>query len=162
MSETYRAVAGYEGLYEVSDAGNVKRVGAAAPLRPQKIGQYHGVNLCKEGIHKIHKIHRLVATAFIENPHQKPCVDHRDRDKLNNAVANLRWATRTENAWNAKHGGSTTGHKGVYLHSCGKFVARVSTAHKTAKHIGLFATKEEAAQAYQQAALQHHGEFACF
>jgi len=162
MSEEFRTVAGYEGLYEVSDLGRVRRVGSPDSLRPQKIGLYYGVNLSKNGIHQIHKIHRLMALAFLENPLNKPCVDHRDRNKLNNVLSNLRWATRQENGWNFAGGATSSGLKGVYLHSCGKYVARISTPDSKQLHLGLYATKEEAFEAYKQAADHYHGEFACY
>jgi hypothetical protein len=47
------------------------------------------------------KIHRLVANAFINNPNNKKCVDHKDNNKVNNNITNLRWATHTENNINA-------------------------------------------------------------
>ena len=61
---------------------------------------YHYVNLCKYGKKKTFKVHRLVAIHYIPNPENKPQVDHIDRDKSNNHVSNLRWATNTENQQN--------------------------------------------------------------
>ena len=52
--------------------------------------------LCKNGKIKYYHIHRLVAEAFIPNLENKPTVDHIDRNKLNNVVSNLRWATYKE------------------------------------------------------------------
>lgn len=46
------------------------------------------------------KVHRLVGTAFIPNPHNKPQIDHIDEDKTNNCVSNLRWVTNSENQRN--------------------------------------------------------------
>ena len=61
---------------------------------------YLQVNLCKDGIHKNHSIHRLLAEHFIENPDNKPCVDHWDGNKTNNKLNNLRWVTKSENDQN--------------------------------------------------------------
>ena len=58
------------------------------------------VYLSKDGIQKNHFIHRLLAIHFIENPDNKPCVDHWDGNKTNNKLNNLRWATKSENEQN--------------------------------------------------------------
>lgn len=62
-------------------------------LKPQNRGKYLSVNI--DG--KIQFIHRLVATLFIPNPLNNPCVDHIDHNKSNNNVQNLRWVTIEEN-----------------------------------------------------------------
>ena len=57
---------------------------------------YKQVGLCKNGERKIFLLHRLLALHFIENPNNKPTVDHENRDKLDNSLSNLRWYTREE------------------------------------------------------------------
>ena len=52
-------------------------------------------------IQKIHKIHRLLAEHFISNPENKPCINHKDGNKLNNDLNNLEWATISENTKHA-------------------------------------------------------------
>ena len=61
---------------------------------------YDGITLYNQGKGKTINIHRLVAEHYIPNPENKPEVDHIDRNKLNNDVINLRWATRSENEQN--------------------------------------------------------------
>ena len=61
---------------------------------------YLQVTLCKDGIPKNHSIHRLLAIHFIENPDNKPCVDHWDGNRKNNKLNNLRWVTHSENSQN--------------------------------------------------------------
>ena len=53
--------------------------------------------LCKNGKPKTFQIHRLVAQAFIPNPQNLPCVNHKDEDKTNNTVDNLEWCTHEYN-----------------------------------------------------------------
>ena len=97
MKEEWRSVIGYEGLYEVSSCGQIKSLRKGALLTPHKINGYYVVRLCKNGKMKNHKVHRLVAIAFILNPENKAFVDHIDTNRSNNRVENLRWVTRQEN-----------------------------------------------------------------
>ena len=97
MEEIWKDVVGYEGLYEVSNLGRVRRDGKI--LKPTKIKNgYLYVGLHKNGIQKTVRVHRLVASAFIPNPQNLPCVNHKDEDKTNNAVDNLEWCTSQYNA----------------------------------------------------------------
>nr|MBQ4455310.1 HNH endonuclease [Clostridia bacterium] len=90
--ECWKQIAGYEGLYEVSNTGKVRRNGVE--LKPAVASHgYYMVNLSKDGKEKSYTIHRLVAEAFISNPEGLPCVNHKDEQKLNNDVSNLEWCT---------------------------------------------------------------------
>jgi hypothetical protein len=112
----WRPVVGYEGLYEVSSKGDVRSVariaarsGTQGNLRIQaKIRKaqvtpkgYHRVQLTKDGKARNHLVHVLVATAFLENPSQKPEVNHKNGNKGDNRVGNLEWATTGENLQHA-------------------------------------------------------------
>lgn len=104
MQERWKAIKGFEGLYEVSDLGNIKSlnynhtIGNVKLLKPVKNkGDYFQVTLYKDKIQFIKKIHRLVAQAFIPNPENKPQVNHIDGNKQNNTVSNLEWTTSQEN-----------------------------------------------------------------
>jgi hypothetical protein len=78
---------------------------------------YHQVCLCRDGEQKTNRIARLVALHYIPNPENKPDVDHIDRDKDNNHVSNLRWATRKENCDNkGNYRNNTSGHKYISYH----------------------------------------------
>ena len=88
-------------------------------------------------------------------------IDHKDRDGLNNTKANLRYPiTQTQNMGNAGFKPGATGFRGVCLHKpTGKYVAGLYR-HGIRYHLGYFPSAEDAARAYDVAALQHFGEFA--
>lgn len=64
---------------------------------------YRRVWLCKDGKGKYMRVSRLVALAYIPNPNNKPTVDHVNRDRADDRVENLRWATHSEQIINQKH-----------------------------------------------------------
>lgn len=119
--EIWRDIEGYEGLYQISNLGRIKRVARASKnkgtygsmyqykekiLSPQENKRrfgYYEISLHKNKKEKRFKIHRLVACAFVPNPNNKPEVNHIDGDKRNNKATNLEWVTSSENkkhAWN--------------------------------------------------------------
>ena len=112
--ELWKDVKGYEGLYQVSDQGNVRSVSRTVlnkhgkpqfypgkALKPDitqmSFTRYSRVTLSKGHTTKRFSVHRLVAEAFIPNPEGKPFVNHKNNDAQNNQVANLEWCTHAEN-----------------------------------------------------------------
>ena len=110
---TFKDIQGYEGIYQISSTGIVKKL---AQLKPLYKGQSHlkekilkqditkrnhtsyaRVTLCYKGKTERISVHRLVATHFIPNPHNKPHINHIDNNGLNNCVDNLEWCTHSEN-----------------------------------------------------------------
>lgn len=98
MQEIWKDIKGYEGLYQVSNFGNVKSLKCDIILKPNLTRKgYLITSLCKNKIRKAYSIHRLVAKSFIPNIENKPQVNHIDGNKQNNKVTNLEWVTNSEN-----------------------------------------------------------------
>lgn len=88
-------------------------------------------------------------------------VDHRDSDGLNNSRTNLRLATRSQNKFNSRMSASnTSGYKGVSWHKRQKKWNAYICVNCKLMHLGSFDSPEDAADAYDKAAIQYHGEFA--
>ena len=103
MTEEWRPIKGYEGLYEVSSLGRVKslnygRTSTPKMLRQHLRGEYLSVVLYKDKSHRKESVHRLVASAFHSNEANLPQVNHIDEDKLNNRADNLEWTSARANA----------------------------------------------------------------
>ncbi|EGB03757.1 hypothetical protein AURANDRAFT_33571 [Aureococcus anophagefferens] len=149
--------------YEVSTFGNVKskRRNKLRYTSKSKDG-YLRMDMSVSGKSKKKLIHRLVALAFIDNPENKPFVDHIDHDRTNNNISNLRWATQKENQANAgMFSNNTTGFKGVCFDKRkGKYKAQISIQNKST-HLGCFKTPEEASAVYEKKAKELRGEFYC-
>src|SRR3990172_3522605 len=98
---------------------------------------------------------KILMHRFILDAPRGVQVDHRDRDGLNNTRANLRLATQSQNLGNqVKQHNSKYSYKGIYIHR-GRWCASLA-----GKYIGVFATPEAAALAYDRAAIERWGEFA--
>lgn len=121
--EKWKPIKGYTNFYQVSNLGNVRSIdriihqiafggslakrtikGRNMILAKDKDG-YIRLDLSKNGkaIHK--QVHRLVANAFVSNPKNKPCVNHKDGNKTNNNANNLEWTTVKENTHHAAKNG---------------------------------------------------------
>jgi hypothetical protein len=88
----------YTGLYEISSLGRVKSLRNAKCLKTHK--NKHGylrVGLNKDGCQQTFLVHRLVASAFLENPNDFPDINHKDENKENNCIDNLEWCSRKYN-----------------------------------------------------------------
>ena len=112
--EIWKDIKNYEGLYQVSNLGRVRSLdhirkngkkenqiylskGRILKAAVQKKGGYVFVVLSKDGKTKGYRVHRLVADAFIDNPNNYRCVNHKDENKTNNNVNNLEWCTHKYN-----------------------------------------------------------------
>lgn len=98
MEEVWKDIEGYEGLYQVSNLGRVKNVNKNIIKKSTELSRgYLRIGLNKHGKTKKFYPHRLVAQAFIPNPKNKPCVNHKDCNPKNNCVDNLEWCTHKYN-----------------------------------------------------------------
>ena len=100
MDEIWKDKKDYEGHYQVSNFGRVKSIKFGKEiilkLRTDKDG-YFKVDLSKNNKLKTFTVHRLVAEAFIPNPYNLPCINHKDECKTNNNVNNLEWCNSKYN-----------------------------------------------------------------
>lgn len=108
--EWWLPVVGFEGVYEVSNLGRIKRILAINNTWSGRILKdsvdrkgYHYRAFCKNGTEKADKLHRVVAKAFIANPLNLPEVNHKDGNKGNNRASNLEWTTNLDNVQHAKN-----------------------------------------------------------
>lgn len=115
MDEIWKDIPSYEGYYQVSNLGNFRSVpriirykNSGTRLYPAKSlltettkDNYQRITLMKEGVKQRFQAHRLVALAFIPNPENKPCINHKDGNKSNNCVDNLEWCSYSENTLHA-------------------------------------------------------------
>ena len=98
--EEWKDIPGYEGLYQISSLGRIKSLyyGKERILKTNLNSRgYVRIPLHKNNQKKSYFVHRLVATAFIENKLNKEVVNHLDCNPLNNRVDNLEWCTQKEN-----------------------------------------------------------------
>ena len=89
----WRPVVGYEGLYEVSNYGDVKSAYTNKILSHCTSEGYHYVALYKDGTRHNKQVHRLVGEAFLPNPQNYPILNHKDENRKNNYHKNLEWCT---------------------------------------------------------------------
>lgn len=102
MCEVWKDVVGYEGLYQVSNIGNVKSLNNNCIRKPIKHRcGYLRVDLWRDGKMQNAYVHRLVAQAFIPNPENKAQVNHINGNKTDNRTDNLEWVTNAQNATHA-------------------------------------------------------------
>lgn len=106
MTEVWKPIEGYEGIYEVSSFGRVRSLGRTTNNRfyPPKVmkqqiskGGYLRMQLCRDNVRVIHLLHRLVARAFVDGYFEGAEVNHKDENKLNNRADNLEWCTGSYN-----------------------------------------------------------------
>lgn len=106
-NETWKDIRDYEGLYKISNLGRIKsleRIDYSGHKLEENLisicksgSGYMCVNLCKNGIQKSHRLHRIIAITFIPNPNNYNQINHLDGIKLNNRIDNLEWCDNSRN-----------------------------------------------------------------
>ncbi len=173
MEEIWKPIKGYEELYHVSNKGNVKsfdkieifynskkkinihrfRKGRILLKRVRR--GYNTLALYKDTKGKYFKVSRLVTSAFLENTKNKPYVNHKDGNKLNDVLENLEWCTPSENAIHAFATGLSVSKKGEntsmsklteesVLEIRNKYIPFEYSVYKLAKEYGVGKTTIEA------------------
>lgn len=173
LEEVWKDVPGWEGKYSVSNIGNVKRnkwdgfwgdsLGGYL-LKPWvDCAGYRVVSLCsgKKGDAIKIRISRVVAMAFLENNIKNMNVDHINRIRKDDRLENLRLCTQSENMANTGlRSNNTSGFMGVSYHKQNKLWRSYININGKRTRLGLYKDVEEAAKAYDEAAIRLHGEFA--
>ena len=141
--ENWKEVVGYEGLYEVSDEGNVRSLvnnkqntrRVPKVMRLKKVSKtsnyaFMDVTLRKDGKNRTFRVHRLVGEAFVPNPDSLPFINHKDEDPLNNKADNLEWCTQKYN----NNYGHYQEHMSMVMK--GKMINRIDQS-KVVRHVGI-------------------------
>lgn len=104
----WKDIKGFEGLYQVSDEGKFRSLDCVRTMRNGVERQYYGKELSptlasddyyvvhltdKEGVRRAHKVHRILAETFIENPLGLPIINHKNENKHDNRLSNLEWCS---------------------------------------------------------------------
>lgn len=145
--ERWRDVKSHEGKYKVSTLGRIMSI---------KKGKKTIISTMKGT-----STHRVVAQTFLPNPKNLPCVDHINRNRNDNRLANLRWCTHSQNMGNSMYSRCTaSGYKGVMkVNNATTWNMVITVDDKRIYKCG-FRTAEDAALAYNEMAKKIFGEFA--
>lgn len=148
--EIFKDINGYEGLYQVSNFGNVKSANGIRSSHKNNSG-YLCIDLYKNNKRKKYLIHKLVAEAFLDRIDGKDYIDHIDEDKNNNNSKNLRWCTHRENSIfrSSRMSNKSSKYTGIHWHILRKkWIASIRINGKKIS-LGSFSNEHEAHLKYE-------------
>lgn len=158
VMEIWKDIKDYEGLYKVSNLGNIKSIGRynkrgyELRSRVKKLTKRHDgylvVSLSNNGLKKTKTVHRLVMLSFIPNPNNLSEINHIDEDKSNNILSNLEWSTTRYNTNYSANRKSTSKYSGVCWSTFANKWVSYCRMNNQQNYLGLFDKEENAAQAY--------------
>ena len=126
--EIFKDIDNYEGLYQVSNLGNIRSILNNIILKATKNGDgYRFVKLYKNKKPSNFRVHRIIATKFIPNPEGKKYINHKNGVKWDNRIENLEWCTFKENIQHAFDSGLNTPNKGE---KCGRSILKQSQVNE--------------------------------
>ena len=119
MTEIFKIIPDTEGMYSVSNLGRIRNNATAYVLNPFMTDRGYlqvSIQFTSRSDRISISVHKLVARAFVENPNEKPYVNHKDGNKTNNVALNLEWVTPLENNEHAVKSGLIVSGEDSYLH----------------------------------------------
>ena len=151
--EEWRDIPGYDGLYQVSNLGNVLSVRRKKMLKPAMSKGYKVVVLCDNAVRRTISIHKIVAMSFLNH---KPCgmnkvVDHIDGNTLNNDVSNLQIISHRGNIQKANRKDKSSKFTGVSFHKRRQLYRAYININKVNIHLGFYDNDIDASKAYEDA-----------
>lgn len=145
--ELWADIKGFEGIYQVSNFGRVRRLpGDRFPqgkllTRQHDRWGYAQYKLCRKKEKKYYLAHRLVAAAFLPNPNNYPQVNHKDKNRDNCYVGNLEWCSVSQNMI---HKSSVNANKGVCQFSAdGRLLAMYANINAASNATDIIAARIE-------------------
>ena len=141
--ETFVKIEGFNN-YEVSNLGKVRNIKSGRILKPFLTKKGYLMHLLYKNNKQNHLLlHRIIATAFIDNPEEKPQVNHIDENKLNNDLSNLEWCTVRENnihGTRIKRIAEKLSKKVIQLDLNDNVLNEFESMHQAEQETGVFAT----------------------
>lgn len=148
MIEIWKDINDFIGLYQVSNCGRIKsfKRGKEKIMKPRKDKDgYLLVNLWKDGKRITKRVHRLVAEAFLDNPNNLPCINHKDCNPQNNHVENIEYCDAKYNCNYGSHNellskaqinNSKKSKTVLQFNFDGTFIKEFPSAHEVKRQLG--------------------------